>query len=74
MAARSADFVICDPATLRPRVVIELDEPSRHARATDTDEEVGVMLEGAGLPVLRLNTARSYNKRELAETILPYLK
>lgn len=28
---KSVDFVVCDPATLRPLLVIELDEPS-HAR------------------------------------------
>jgi very-short-patch-repair endonuclease len=74
IAAKSVDFVICDPATLRPRLVIELDEPS-HARPERQirDEEVELMLNSAGLPFVRVITSRSYNTRELAATILPYL-
>jgi hypothetical protein len=75
IAARSIDFVICDPATLRPRLVIELDEPS-HARPErqTRDDEVEAMLRAAGLPYLRVLTSRSYDTRELAETVLPYLR
>ncbi len=37
---RSIDFVVCDPATLRPLVAIELDEPThtRPERQTRDDE------------------------------------
>jgi hypothetical protein len=74
-AAKSVDFVVCEYATLRPRLVIELDEPS-HARPErqSRDEEVQMMLKGAKLPIIRVITSRSYNTRELADTILPYLK
>lgn len=75
VAARSIDFLICDPQTLRPRLVIELDEPS-HARPDrqTRDEEVQAILRAAELPFLRVLTARMYHTRELAETVLPYLR
>lgn len=74
IAAKSVDFVICDPAMLRPLVAIELDEPS-HARADrqTRDDEVEAILHAAGLPLLRVLTSRAYDTRELADTIMPYL-
>jgi very-short-patch-repair endonuclease len=75
VAAKTVDFVVCDPSTLTPRVVIELDEPS-HARPErqTRDEEVKSVLEAAGLPVLCVLTSRSYNTRELVASIAPYLR
>jgi very-short-patch-repair endonuclease len=60
--------------TLRPRLVIELDEPS-HSRAErqTRDEEVEAILRAAAMPYLRVLTSRTYNTRELADTMLPYL-
>jgi very-short-patch-repair endonuclease len=68
------DFVVCDPATLRPRVVIELDEPT-HARPErqERDEVVEALLEKAGLAYVRVLTSRGYDTRELSATILPHL-
>jgi hypothetical protein len=75
IAARSVDFLICDPATLRPRLVIELDEPSHAKPERQTrDEEVEAILRAAGLPCLRVLTSRTYDTRELAETILSYFR
>lgn len=75
ISARSVDFVLCDSVTLRPRLVIELDE-STHARPMrqTRDEEVEAILTAAGLPYLRVLTSRMYDMRELSETILPYLR
>ena len=74
IAAKSVDFVVSDPATLRPLVVIELDEPT-HARPArqDRDEDVETMLRAAGLPYLRVLTSRTYDTRELAAVVAPYL-
>jgi len=71
---KSVDFVVCDSATLTPKLVIELDEPS-HARPErqTRDEQVDAVLQAAKLPVLRVLTSRSYDTRELAATILPHL-
>jgi very-short-patch-repair endonuclease len=74
VAGKTLDFVVCDPATLRPRLVIELDEPS-HARPErqTRDEEVETILRAAGMPCIRVLTGRTYDTRELADTILPHL-
>ncbi len=71
---RSIDFVICDPATLRPLLAIELDEPSHAKPERQTrDEEVGTMINAAGLPFVRVLTSRAYETRELSAVILPLL-
>ena len=74
IAARSVDFLVCHSSTLRPLVVIELDEethtkPERQTR----DEEVEAVLRAAGLPLLRVLADRSYDTRELDATLAPYL-
>ena len=75
VAQKTVDFVVCDAATLRPVVVIELDEPS-HARAErqTRDEQVDTILQAAGIPVLRVLTTRNYDTRELEATVGPYLQ
>lgn len=74
VAAKSVDFVLCDPATLRPRLVIELDEPT-HARPErqTRDDDVHAVLEAAGLPMIRVLTSRAYDTRELVAVLTPYL-
>ena len=74
VAAKSLDFVVCDPATLKPKLVVELDEPS-HARPDRQarDEDVDRVLEAAGLPVVRVLTSRLYNTRSIEEVVGPYL-
>jgi hypothetical protein len=75
VAAKTVDFVVCDPGTLRPKVVVELDEPSHTRPERQTrDDEVDVILEAAKLPVLRVLTSRSYETRELEAAIGPYLR
>ena len=74
IAAKSVDFLVSDPATLRPLLVIELDEPT-HARPErqDRDVEVEQLLQAAGLPFIRLLTGRTYDTRELSAAIDPHL-
>jgi hypothetical protein len=74
VARRSLDFLVCDPATLRPLLAIELDEPSHATPERQTrDEEVALILERAGLPLIRVLTSRSYDTRELEVALSPYL-
>jgi very-short-patch-repair endonuclease len=75
VAAKTVDFVVCDVATLKPLVVIELDEPS-HSRADrqTRDEQVDSILDAAGMPVIRVLTSRAYNTRELADALSSYLE
>jgi very-short-patch-repair endonuclease len=74
IAAKSVDFLLCDPSTLKPKLVIELDEPS-HARPErqTRDDDVHAVLEAAGLPLIHVLTARAYDTRELAAALSPYL-
>lgn len=71
---RSVDFLVCDPATLKPLVAIELDEPS-HARPErqTRDQEVDAVLEAAGLVLLRVLTGRTYDTRKLSDIVLRHL-
>ncbi len=71
---KTIDFLICDPATLRPRLAIELDEPSHAEPHRQTrDEEVELLLRVAGLPLIRVLTSRGYETRELWASISPHL-
>jgi hypothetical protein len=74
VTAKSVDFVVCDPSTLRPFVAIELDEPS-HDRPDRQwrDEQVEAILRAAGLPLVRFRTARAYDTRIVFSQIAPYL-
>ena len=75
VAAKSVDFVLCDPSTLRPKVVVELDEPTHARPARQTrDDEVEAILQAAGLPVVRVLTSRGYETRELEAELQPYLQ
>jgi len=56
-------------------VTIELDEPS-HAtpKRQQRDLEVDKSLQAAGLPRLRVLAGRSYNTREIADCLAPYIE
>ena len=73
--AKSVDFVVCDIATLKPKLAIELDEPS-HARPErqTRDEQVESVLQAAGLPMIHVLTSRTYDTRELEAAIGPHLQ
>ncbi|MDB5328595.1 MAG: topoisomerase type zn finger domain protein, partial [Phycisphaerales bacterium] len=74
IAAKTVDFVVADPATLRPLVVIELDEPSHSRPERQTrDDEVEAVLRAAGVPVLRVLTSGNYDTRELEAALGPYV-
>ena len=74
MRGRSLDFLVCDPATLRPMVAIELDDsshdrPDRRAR----DDDVERLLSAAGLPFVRFKCRRTYHTQSVADAVLPHL-
>jgi very-short-patch-repair endonuclease len=68
--SKHLDFVICDRATVRPLVAIELDDSS-HSRADRVERDVFLneVLAAAGLPFVRIRAAASYNVRELAQQV-----
>jgi very-short-patch-repair endonuclease len=62
------DFVLCEPQSMCPVLVIELDDSSHQradARARDAVKDA--ILEAAGLPILRVTARREYVVRELRE-------
>lgn len=70
IAAKCVDFVLCDPAEIGPRLVIELDDashdlPDRQAR----DAFVDAALRSAGLPILHVRWQRRYDGEQLAAQI-----
>jgi len=72
---KHVDFLICDPATMKPVVGVELDDTS-HSRQDriKRDEFVNKLFSDAGLPLVRIANKRSYNIAEIKEKIYPYLQ
>ncbi len=71
---KHVDFLLCEPATLRPIVAIELDDRS-HQRPdrVQRDAFVEAVFEAAKLPLLRIPVQYAYNTRSLETTLAPYL-
>lgn len=63
---KQVDFVLCDPKTLRPLFVIELDDSS-HSRPDriERDKFVEKVLEDAKIEIVRVPVAHQYNTAEL---------
>lgn len=71
---KHVDFLLCDSATMRPIVGVELDDkshdrPDRRAR----DEFVDQVFAAAGLPLVHVRVKRAYNTAELAAQLSSYL-
>ncbi len=67
---KQLDFVLCDAGSTRPRLVVEFDDrsharPDRQAR----DGFIDAVCAAAGLPILHVPAARSYDPRAVAEQI-----
>jgi hypothetical protein len=67
---KHVDFLLCDPATMKPIMGVELDDAS-HARRDrqDRDEFVDQVFEAAGLPLLRVRAAASYSPQSIADLV-----
>ena len=67
---KHVDFVLCDDTTLRPLAAIELDDRShRRPDRLERDAFVDRVFADAGLPLVHLQVRRSYDPRDLAETL-----
>ena len=63
---KHVDFLLCETATMRPRLVLELDDSShQHKERQERDQLVDGALKAAGLPVLHVKAARGYVPQEL---------
>lgn len=70
VSRKHLDFVLCDAATLRPVLALELDDRS-HQRPDRQERDAFVerVLADTGLPLVRLPVQRSYDPRALAATL-----
>ncbi|MFN8728954.1 MAG: DUF2726 domain-containing protein, partial [Planctomyces sp.] len=67
---RTVDFVLCDPASTAPRLVIELDDSSHRQRSRQQrDASIEQILASAKLPLLRVAWARQYDPADLRQRI-----
>lgn len=65
---KQVDFLLVDSKTLKPMLVIELDDSS-HQRAdrVQRDEFVEKVLENAKIPIARIPVKQTYDAKELGE-------
>lgn len=67
---KHVDFLLLDPASMKPIMGVELDDAS-HARRDrqDRDEFVDQVFEAAGLRLLRVRAAASYSPQNIADLV-----
>lgn len=67
---KSVDFVLCHPTTLKPQLIIELDDKS-HTREDrkERDDFVNNALKAVGIPLLRIPAAPNYNPAAIEQRI-----
>jgi hypothetical protein len=64
------DFVICEPRTTAPLLVVELDDRRHRERPRkDRDDFKDAALRAAGMPVYRIRAQQAYDSTELARNI-----
>jgi hypothetical protein len=70
VAQRHLDFLLCDPATLRPVAGLELDDSS-HARPQRqaSDMFLNEAFSAAGLPLIRVPVQASYTAEQLSSIL-----
>lgn len=66
IVGKHIDFLLCDPATLKPLAGIELDDAS-HERSdrVERDDFVNRVFASAGLPLLHFPTRRTYKVEDI---------
>lgn len=71
---KHVDFLLCDPATMRPIVGIELDDKSHQRKdRQERDAFVDKVFNAARLPLIHVPVKRGYVTAELVTKIAPYL-
>jgi hypothetical protein len=72
--AKSIDFLLCCPKTMKPLVAIEYDDRTHEKDARKTrDAEVERLFAAASLPLLRINCGRGDDVLSLQKALLPHL-
>ena len=74
VSAKHIDFVLCDPATMRPLVALELDDASHEAPdRRQRDAFVDVVFQTIHLPILHIPAKKGYAPPALRSLLAPYL-
>lgn len=67
---KHVDFLLCETSTMKPRLVVELDDSSHQKKdRQERDQLVDGALRAAGLPILHVRAMKSYVPQELFEQI-----
>ncbi|MBN1313292.1 MAG: DUF2726 domain-containing protein [Anaerolineae bacterium] len=75
ISQKHVDFVLCEPKSMQPIVAIELDDRSHDKTSrSKRDAVVDQIFSAAGLPLLRIAAAKTYNTSELTAILAPYLQ
>lgn len=71
ISSKQLDFVLCEPETWGIVMAIELDDPTHQlADRFERDQFLDSAMRAAGVPLLRIHTAASYDAEALRSAIL----
>ncbi len=63
---KHVDFLLCETASMKPRLVLELDDRShQQEKSRERDELVDGAVKAAGLPILHVKATKGYVPQEL---------
>lgn len=72
---KHVDFLLCDPGTLTPTCVIELDDSSHNQSArAERDGFVNAALKAAGIPVAHFTVKSNYAAPEISQKLSEALR
>lgn len=75
IAPRHVDFVLCNPATLKPVAGLELDDASHRRSATaERDRFKDDLFAAAGLPLVRVSVRHAYEPPQVAALLADVLR
>jgi hypothetical protein len=74
ISQKHVDFLLCDPATMRPVAGVELDDSSHQRQDRQArDEFVDAVFAAASLPLVHVAVRPSYAPAEIASLLGPHL-
>lgn len=75
MDRKFVDFLLCDPFSMQPLLVIELGIPTEEGEKPQTrDPFITRALKTSGIKLLKVEARPSYPVREFRDMLLPYIK
>ena len=64
---KHVDFLLCDPATFKPVIGVELVKPVSRSETRETDQFMEDLFLSAGLPLVHVPSSDHYVERDVAE-------